>query len=166
MEPFLGKNSQTIFGIGVLAMAVSTLLVHMMMNGYAISEAFNQVGNAKYFILGAAMPAIAGFFSPYLWSGDAKAALAIPASVIATTLLPIAYLGFLLLMNSRSALGDELPKRRGLINALMLTSAGVATFASVWALNSKGVPGMYGMAGLVLLAVIGISGFVKRNKMA
>lgn len=166
LEPFLGKNSQTIFGIGVLAMAVSTLLVHMMMNGYAISEAFNQVGNAKYFILGAAMPAIAGFFSPYLWSGDAKAALAIPASVIATTLLPIAYLGFLLLMNSRSALGDELPKRRGLINALMLTSAGVATFASVWALNSKGVPGMYGMAGLVLLAVIGISGFVKRNKMA
>ncbi|MGJ8658172.1 MAG: divalent metal cation transporter [Akkermansiaceae bacterium] len=166
LEPFLGKNSQTIFGIGVLAMAVSTLLVHMMMNGYAISEAFNQVGNAKYFILGAAMPAIAGFFSPFLWSGDAKAALAIPASVIATTLLPIAYLGFLLLMNSKSALGDELPKRRGLINALMLTSAGVATFASVWALNSKGVPGMIGMAALVVLAVIGISGFVKRNKLA
>ena len=166
LKPFLGENAQTIFGIGVLAMAISTLLVHMMMNGYAISEAFNKVENAKYFILGAAMPAIAGFFSPYLWSGDAKAAMQIPASVIATTLLPIAYLGFLLLMNSRSALGDELPKRRALINALMLTSAGIATFASIWALNSKGKPGMFGMIALALLAIIGISGFLKRNKTA
>jgi len=166
LEPFLGKNSQTIFGIGILAMAVSTLLVHMMMNGYAISEAFNKVGNAKYFIIGASMPAIAGFFSPYLWSGGAKAAMAIPASVIATTLLPIAYLGFLLLMNSRSALGDQLPKRRGLINALMLTSAGIATFASVWALNSKGIPGVIGMVALAALAIIGILGFIKRNKLA
>lgn len=166
LEPFLGKHAQTIFGIGVLAMAISTLLVHMMMNGYAISEAFNKVGNAKYYIIGASMPAIAGFFSPYLWSGDAKAAMAIPASVIATTLLPIAYLGFLLLMNSKSALGDELPKKRALINTLMGLSAGVATFASIWALNSKGTPGMIGIGVLVLLAVIGITGFIRRNNLA
>ncbi|CAA6693581.1 MULTISPECIES: divalent metal cation transporter [unclassified Lentimonas] len=163
LEPFLGKHAQTIFGVGVLAMAISTLLVHMMMNGYAISEAFNKVGNAKYFILGAAMPAIAGLFSPYLWSGGAKAAMAIPASVIATTLLPIAYLGFLLLMNSRSALGDELPKHRGLINTLMIISAGVATFASVWALCNKGTPGMIGIGGLILLAALGIRGFIKNQ---
>ncbi|CAA6678559.1 MULTISPECIES: divalent metal cation transporter [unclassified Lentimonas] len=163
LEPFLGKHAQTIFGVGVLAMAISTLLVHMMMNGYAISEAFNKVGSAKYFILGAAMPAIAGLFSPYLWSGGAKAAMAIPASVIATTLLPIAYLGFLLLMNSRSALGDELPKHRGLINTLMIISAGVATFASVWALCNKGTPGMIGIGGLILLAALGIRGFIKNQ---
>ena len=166
LEPFLGKHAQTIFGIGVLAMAISTLLVHMMMNGYAISEAFNKVGNAKYFIIGASMPAIAGLFSPYLWSGGAKAAMAIPASVIATTLLPIAYLAFLLLMNSKSALGDNLPKNRILINALMAIAAGVATFASVWALCNKGTPGMIGIAGLVILAVIGLRGFALRNKLA
>lgn len=163
LEPFLGKHAQTIFGIGVLAMAISTLLVHMMMNGYAISEAFNKVGSAKIFILGAAMPAIAGLFSPFLWSGDAKAAMAIPASVIATTLLPIAYLGFLLLMNSRSALGEDLPKNRGLINALMIISAGVATFASIWALCNKGTPGMIGIGVLILLAVMGITGFMKNE---
>lgn len=163
LEPFLGKHSQTIFGIGVLAMAISTMLVHMMMNGYAISEAFNKVGSAKIFILGAAMPAIAGLFSPFLWSGDAKAAMAIPASVIATTLLPIAYLGFLLLMNSRSALGDDLPKNRGLINALMVISAGVATFASVWALCNKGTPGMIGIGCLIVLAALGIRGFIKNQ---
>lgn len=171
LKPFLGDKSQTIFGIGVLAMAISTLLVHMMMNGYAISEAFNKVGNAKYFILGAAMPAVAGFFSPYLWSGDAKAAMAVPASVIATTFLPIAYLGFLFLMNSKSALGDELPKRRGLINVLMVTSAGIATFASIWALTGKKqivvgsiTAGHLGMLGLAALAIIGTTGFLKRNQ--
>lgn len=166
LEPFLGKYAQTIFGIGVLAMAISTLLVHMMMNGYAISEAFNKVGNAKIFILGAAMPALAGLFSPYLWSGDAKAAMAIPASVIATTLLPIAYLGFLLLMNSRSVLGNDLPKNRGLINTFMILSAGVATFASVWALCNKGTPGMIGISILILLAIIGLRGFALRNRHA
>ncbi|MGC6423956.1 MAG: divalent metal cation transporter [Lentimonas sp.] len=166
LEPFLGKSSQTIFGIGVLAMAISTMLVHMMMNGYAISEAFNKVGNAGIFILGAAMPAIAGLFSPYLWSGDAKAAMAIPASVIATTLLPIAYLGFLLLMNSRSALGNDLPKNRGLINALMIISAGVATFASVWALCNKGTPGTIGIGCLLVLATLGIKGFFKNQNAA
>ena len=164
LEPFLGKHAQTIFGIGVLAMAISTLLVHMMMNGYAISEAFNKVGNAKIFIIGASMPAIAGFFSPYLWSGDAKAAMAIPASVIATTLLPIAYLAFLLLMNSKSALGDNLPKNRILINTLMVLSAGVATFASIWALSNKGTPGLIGIAGLLILGVMGLTGFASRNR--
>jgi hypothetical protein len=141
------------------------MLVHMMMNGYAISEAFNKVGNSKYYIIGAAMPALAGLFSPYLWSGDAKAAMAIPASVIATTLLPIAYLGFILLMNSKSALGDELPKNRLIINILMIASAGIASFASIWALSGKGIPGIIGMIALGVLAIVGISGFLKNNKL-
>ena len=145
-------------------MAISTMLVHMMMNGYAISEAVNKVGSAKVFIIGAAMPAIAGLFSPFLWSGESKAAMAVPASVIATTLLPIAYLAFILLMNSKSALGGELPKKRGMINILMIISAGIASFASIWALSGKGVPGQIGMAGLAILAVIGIMGFIKNNK--
>ena len=173
LEPFLGKHAQTVFGIGILAMAVSTLLVHMMMNGYAVSEAFNKVGNSKIFIIGATIPAIAGLFSPFLWAGDAKAAMAIPASIIATTLLPIAYLGFLLLMNSKAALGDELPKNRILINILMISAAGVASFASVWALSGKKhvivgplQSGHLGMIALAILAVIGITGFIKRNKSA
>jgi len=137
-----------------------------MMNGYAISEAVNKVGNAKVFMIGAAMPAIAGLFSPFLWSGESKAAMAVPASVIATTLLPIAYLAFILLMNSKSALGAKLPKKRGLINILMIISAGVASFASVWALSSKGTPGIIGMVALGILAIIGITGFAKNNKTA
>ena len=137
LRPFLGNWSQLIFGIGILAMALSTMLVHMMMNGYAVSEAFGQPGQRRLFLIGAVLPAIAGFFSPLIWNGAAKTALAVPASVIATTLLPIAYLIFLLLMNSKKALGAALPKNRFLVNTLMIIATGIATFASIWALVGK-----------------------------
>lgn len=164
LEPFLGKAAQPIFGIGVLAMAFSTMLVHMMMNGYAVSEAFDRVENRKVFIIGASMPAIAGFFSPILWSGDSKAALAVPASVIATCLLPIAYLTFLLLMNSRKALGDEIPKHRLLVNAAMIFATAMATLGSVWVLLNKGAWGQLGLALLAILAIVGITGYIRRSR--
>lgn len=171
LTPFLGRWSQLIFGIGILAMALSTMLVHMMMNGYAVSEALGQPGKQRLFLIGAVIPAIAGFFSPLLWNGAAKTALAVPASVIATTLLPIAYLIFLLLMNSKKALGEALPKRRIWINLLMILATGVATFASIWALLGKYQSsnpydhwfGLVGLIGLPILASIGIIGFLRKE---
>ncbi len=171
LRPFLGNATQLIFGIGVLAMALSTMLVHMMMNGYAISEAFGQPGQQKLFLIGAAIPAFAGLLSPMIWTGTVKAALVVPASVIATTLLPIAYLIFLLLMNSKKALGDERPRRRTLINILMIFAMGVATFASFWALSGKAASsniyehyfGVVGLIGLPLLAIFGIISFYKKE---
>lgn len=172
LEPFLGKWSQFIFGIGILAMALSTMLVHMMMNGYAISEAFNRPGQRRLFLIGAIIPAIAGFFSPLLWNGAAKTALAVPASVIATTLLPIAYLIFLLLMNSKKALGDRLPQKRLVINILMVLATSIATFASIWALYGKYQStnsydhyfGLFGLIGLPILALIGITSFFRKEQ--
>ncbi|MEP4807503.1 MAG: divalent metal cation transporter [Luteolibacter sp.] len=172
LEPFLGKNAQLIFGIGVLAMAISTMIVHMMMNGYAISEAFNKPGQKTLFMFGAAMPALTGFLSPILWSGESKTALVVPAAVIATTLLPIAYVIFLLLMNSKKTLGTELPQRRSLIDLLMFIAAGVATFASIWNLigkydSAKAYDHYFGLTGLIvmpLLVIIGITGFIRRNR--
>lgn len=172
LEPFLGKWAQMIFGIGILAMALSTMIVHMMMNGYAITEAMNKIGNRKFFFLGALIPATMGLFSPIIWAGGIKSALVVPASVIATTLLPIAYLTFLLLMNSKKAIGSEQPKNKAIINVLMLIATTIATFASVWALLGKYDSanqyehyfGLFGMIGLVLLAAIGILGFLKREK--
>ncbi|MEO1258907.1 MAG: divalent metal cation transporter [Bacteroidota bacterium] len=172
LRPFLGNWSQLIFGIGVLAMALSTMLVHMMMNGYAISEAFGQPGQRKLFLIGASIPALSGLLSPFIWQGTVKAALVVPASVIATTLLPIAYLIFLLLMNSKKALGDELPKRRAIINVLMIFATAVAAFASFWALSGKAASsniyehifGIAGIVGLPLLALYGIYVFYKKEK--
>lgn len=171
LEPFLGSSSQLIFGIGVLAMALSTMIVHMMMNGYAISEAFGRPGEKGIFMIGAAMPALTGFLSPILWSGETKTALVVPAAVIATTLLPIAYFIFILLMNSKKTLGEELPKKRNMINILMAVAAGIACFASIWSLLGKasagGTTGTIGITGLIvlpLLFLIGLVGFLRSNR--
>ena len=168
LEPALGKNAQLIFGIGILAMAISTMIVHMMMNGYAISEAFGKPGQKALFMFGAAMPALSGFFSPILWTGnpDIKTTLNIPAGTIATTLLPIAYLIFILLMNSRQTLGEEMPRKRSLINILMLIAGGAASFAAVWNLigryGSKD-PFMhnFGMIGLIACPPYCITGLAR-----
>ncbi len=172
LVPFLGNWSQIIFGIGILAMALSTMLVHMMMNGFAISEALGQPGKQKLFLLGAAIPALSGLFSPLIWAGTVKAALVVPASVIATTLLPIAYLIFLLLMNSKKALGVELPKNRVLINILMGLATGIAFFASFWALQGKYQSanvyehgfGLFGIVGLTFLTIFGVISFIRKER--
>ena len=171
MIPFLGNWSQFIFGIGILAMALSTMIVHMMMNGFAISEALGQPGQRRLFFIGASIPALTGLLSPIIWAGSVKTALVVPASVIATTLLPIAYLIFLLLMNSKKALGEELPQNRGLINVLMITATAIAFFASFWALTGKYQSantyehyfGLIGIIVLTALTIIGIAGFLSKK---
>ncbi|MCC5022371.1 MAG: hypothetical protein J6386_06075 [Candidatus Synoicihabitans palmerolidicus] len=113
------------------------------------------------------MPAVSGFFAPVVWTGASRAALAIPASVIATTLLPIAYFTFLLLMNSKSAcaLGDQRPKGgwRVISNLLMIGATAAATMASVWVFINKGTPGQWGLAGLGLLFLVGIVSFIRKR---
>lgn len=172
LRPILGDWAKLIFGVGVLAMAISTMLVHMMINGYAISEAFGQPKNAKFFLIGAFIPAFTGFLSPILWSGAIKTSLAVPASVIATTLLPIAYLVFLLLMNSKKALKEELPKNRMGVNFLMILALLIATFASFWAIWAKVTSanplesnlGWLGLIGLPILMIVGVVGFLKKER--
>ena len=137
LEPILGNWSLYLFGIGVLAMAISTILVHMMMNGYAIGEALGDPRNKRLYLYGAAIPALLGLCSPILWQGAIKTALVIPASVVATIFLPIAYIAFMILINDKSTMKEDLPRRRVLVNVLMFLTGGVATFASLWAIFGK-----------------------------
>jgi len=164
LSPLMGdKVADLVFGVGILAMALSTMMVHMLMNGFAISQAVGRPGAVKPFIVGAAMPALLAVFAPLAWTGDAKTALLIPAAVIATVFLPIAYLAILLLMNSKSILAKE-DRASPLMNISMVLAAGIATFASVWLLSNKGVTGIIGIIGLLLLAAIGVAGFFKNQR--
>ena len=174
LEPFTGKFlAQKIFGFGVLGMAVSTIIMLMLINGFCATEAIGQPDNKTVHLIGALLPGIIGFFNPLIWTGASKAALAIPASTIAGALIPIAYYTFFLLMNSKSALGTEMPTgaRRIRWNSLMLLATGLVSFGAIWVtyqgVNTSGLKGTMSLSALVALAIlflVGTISFVRRNK--
>ncbi len=176
LEPLTGQIlAQKIFGIGVFAMAFSTIVMLMLINGFVLTEACGKPDDQKIHLLGAMIPGVVGMFAPLIWTGQARVALAIPASMIASSLLPIAYFTFILLMNSRSVLGAEMPTggRRVRWNILMITAAGLVSAGTTWvttqSLSKPGLPGIMATICLILLAtlfVLGIAGFLKRNSQA
>ena len=184
LAPFTGKVvAQKIFGVGVLGMAISTIIILMLINGLAFQELFgkgqstNDTASGKpklaspYF-LGCAVSGLAGCMFPFLWTGKSLAALAVPTSVIGGALLPIAYFTFLLMMNSKKILGDKRPEGTARIiwNVLMIFATSMATIGSFTAVSHKaafGIPfGMIGMGFLVLLAVVGTISFIIKEKRA
>ena len=173
LEPFTGKVvSQKIFGIGVLGMAVSTIIILMLINGLAFQQLFEKaLGSTPAYFLGCSISGLAGSLYPFLWKGESKAALAIPTSVIGGALIPIAYFTFFLLMNSKKVLGDKRPEGTARIiwNVLMIFATVIATVGTWWATSGKkfgDVPaGMIGMGFLALLFVVGtISFFIKEKR--
>jgi Mn2+/Fe2+ NRAMP family transporter len=176
LEPFTGKFlAQKIFGFGVLGMAFSTIIMLMLINGFCATEAIGQPDNKAIHLAGAMIPGIIGFFNPAIWTGASKAALAIPASTIAGSLIPIAYFTFFLLMNSKATLGAEMPtgSRRIRWNTLMLLASGLVTCAVIWVnmqgASAPGLKGIMSTASLITLPIlffIGIIGFVRKNKTA
>jgi len=183
LAPFTGRVvAQKIFGIGVLGMAVSTIIILMLINGLAFQELFGRgksssnetTGKPKLmspYFLGCAVSGLAGCMFPFLWKGDSLAALAVPTSVIGGALLPIAYFTFFLMMNSKKILGDKRPEgvSRIIWNALMIFATSMATIGSFTAVSHKrafDIPvGEIGMWFLVLLFVVGtVSFFIKEQK--
>lgn len=168
LAPLTGPGiAQKVFGLGVLGMAVSTIIVLMLMNGFALTEMLGKSGDRKIHLIGCAISGLGGFAGAFLWGNpDARAALAVPTSVIGGSMIPIAYFTFLLMMNSKPLLGTDMPAGGARIrwNILMITATGIATGGSIWALSAKGVPGYIGLAILATLAILGTVGFIKKNR--
>ena len=185
LEPFAGENvSQKIFGIGVLGMAVSTIIILMLMNGLAFQEAFSGPGemdeskanindNKALYFLGCSLSGISGCLFPILWTGESLAALAVPTSVIGGSLIPIAYFTFLLMMNSRKILGAHRPSGTSRIiwNTLMVIATVIASAGSIWVLIGKtGAPGWKGdiatggLFFLIILFVVGTFSFIRNER--
>ena len=69
LEPLVGKTvAQYVFGLGVLGMAVSTIIVLMLMNSFAVSEALGMPNSRTVRLIGAMMPGVLGLFAPAIWS--------------------------------------------------------------------------------------------------
>ena len=149
LAPLTGSVvAQYVFGLGVIGMALSAATMLMTINGLCFCELLNKPARGWPQRFGSLMVAV-GALGPFFWK-DAAPYLAVPTSVFAMVLLPIAYFAFLFLMNQEKYLGKYTPKggRRVLWNVLMALAAGAAAFGSVWSLWSK-----IRWMGIILLVV-------------
>ena len=129
--------AQYLFGLGVIGMALSAATMLMTINGLCFCELLGRPPRGWTQKIGSLMVSV-GALGPFFWN-DAAPYLAVPTSVFAMVLLPIAYFAFFLLMNQKTFLGNNMPQggKRILWNVLMALASGAAAFGSVWSLWSK-----------------------------
>lgn len=100
-------TGRLIFAFGILGMAVGSLVMHMLCCGSAAAEMFGWEQDSRNYKLAllAPTPAVLGVF---VWS-SMGAYVVLPTSAICGLLLPIAYIGWLVLNNRKAYLGDDMP---------------------------------------------------------
>lgn len=166
LTPLLGeRNAKLAFGLGALAMGFTTIVILMLINGYAFAEIFSHFESVWARGVGALAAGVAGFCWYIFWQGESKTWLIIVASTFAAILLPIAYVSFFALMNSRKLLGDDKPTGTRMTVWNLLMAVGVigalaqAYGGIVIQMNKPGTGSFVigGVATFLLLALIGFS---------
>ncbi|MDC0935765.1 divalent metal cation transporter [Pirellulales bacterium] len=157
LEPLTGQVvADLIFGIGVLAMALSTISLLMLISGFVFCEMLGIPPEGEAHRLGALPAGIIGSYGPFAWGGAAFY-LAVPTSIFGFILLPFAYVTFVLMMNQRSLLGEHMPRgfRRLLWNSLMGIAATIAAAGSLYMIHkSAGTNGFIAVGIFIALAVV------------
>lgn len=162
LTPLTGRTvSQYLFGLGVLGMTLSTTIVLMVITGVVLREMFDWPAGGVKQRLGSMIAGV-GVLGPFIWKGQALFWLAVPASIVGMTLLPIAYFTFLLMMNSRKILGDNMPRgvARLTWNVLMIIATVAATIAAAWGIWNKA--GWVGASvAMLFIAAAVVAHFIK-----
>jgi Mn2+/Fe2+ NRAMP family transporter len=173
IAPLLGRDVARIaFGLGIFGMGFSSIIILMLINGFAFCELANRPNHKGISAIGCIVAGISGAMWPMFWKGDTQFYLAIVASTFGAMLLPIAYFTFFLMLNSRTIMGNEKPTgiRLMIWNVLMAVSVAGAVAAAWTAISAKvsapnaGLTGNLVLAGAIGYIVLVIVGFVlKRN---
>jgi len=172
IAPLLGdKFARIAFGLGIFGMGFSTIIILMLINGFAFCELADRPHHRGVSALGCIVAGISGASWPFFWQGDTQFYLAIVASTFGMMLLPIAYITFFLMMNSRMIMGDQKPTgiRLAVWNVLMAISVAGAVAAAWTAISAKVNAPDAGMTGkIVLICAIGyivavVIGFAQRR---
>ena len=169
LAPLLGATmANMIFGIGVLGMGFSSIIILMLINGYAFCELLGKKQGGAPHIVGCLIAGLLGASWWLFWDGDAKMWLAILVSAFGMMLLPIAYVTFMLMMNSKKILGEDKPQGISLIawNAVMGISVLGAVAAALTAIIDKGSHPIAGPVVItigVVFVVLTIGGFVFKS---
>jgi Mn2+/Fe2+ NRAMP family transporter len=159
LEPLVGTTiAHYAFGIGVLGMALSSAIMLMMINGLCFCELMNQAPRGRTQLIGSLIPCV-GVLGPFFW-GEAQMWLAVPTSVFAMVLLPIAYVAFALMMNNKNILGRDVPRgpKRIVWNVLMGGAVLFAGLGSLWSLWAK-----LEWLGMILFAIFVVVVLVVRK---
>ncbi|WP_235034195.1 divalent metal cation transporter [Roseiconus lacunae] len=171
LEPLLGAQlANLVFGLGVFGMGFSTIVILMLINGFAFREMFNRPNGTAPFVIGCLVAGISGSLWWKFWADeDTKFWLAIFASNFGMMLLPIAYITFFLMMNNKRILGDEKPTGTRMVvwNVLMVFAVAGAIVAASSAIYNKindpvAFPAVMGM--LVVYGIALVAGFIYRMK--
>jgi hypothetical protein len=165
LAPLTGSFlAQFVFGLGVMGMGISAATVLMTINGLCLCELLNRPARGWTQRIGSLMVAV-GALAAIFWNQPAPW-LAMPTSVFCIILLPIAYFAFLLLMNQKAMLGDNMPQggRRILWNVLMIIATAVATLVSIWSLWSRIGSGWSIVVLTTFIGLILVVHFVRKGK--
>jgi hypothetical protein len=96
-----------IFGLGIVAMAVSSITMQMLCSGFALCEMCGWEAKGARYRLGMMLPAV-GVLGAVFWK-DMAVWIAVPTNIICGALLPIAYIAFLRMHRNRNYLKDDMP---------------------------------------------------------
>lgn len=133
-----GPLGRLVFCIGILGMTTNALIMHMLCCGFACAEVFGfAIGSMRYRrACLITTPAVFGVFFWHLYGMY----IGLITSAICAFLLPIAYIGWLIMNNRRSYLGPETPTggRRfwanfamGLCIVVVMTALGYTTWIKI-----------------------------------
>ena len=116
-----------IFGLGILAMALSSITMQMLASGFAGVKLFNLRENSPAQTGFMLIPAV-GVLGVVYW-GNIAPWVGVPTNIICGLFLPISYVGFLILNNRRRYLEDGEP--RGPLKAWWNLGMALATLVLV-----------------------------------
>jgi manganese transport protein len=119
LVPVMGANlGRIVFNLGFIAMTCGAITAHMVVCGFTVCEMFKleyTVKRYRTFTLVPVIGLLGVVTTTPLW-------LPVAASAIAFTMLPIAYLTFLIMNNRRSYIGDAVGRgwKRILFNTILV----------------------------------------------
>jgi manganese transport protein len=135
LQGVMGEGTgRVIFDLGLIGMACGAISAHMVVCGFTVCEMFGLEYTKWRFRIFALVPAIGilGVVTSLpIW-------FPIAASAVCFTMLPIAYVLFLIMNNKRSYIGDAVGSGLGRLafNTILVVALGVATIGS--AIKLKG----------------------------
>ncbi len=130
LEPLIGLTAgRIVFSLGVVSMCFTTAVIEMLICGFVLAEIFRFEPRGRAYraaTMLANVGILGAFYKLPIW-------LPVLTSSLNLLMMPIAYIGFFILQNKRSYLGDEVNRglKGAVWNAVMLLAVLVVAAGAI-----------------------------------